>query len=63
MQPQMICLYLTPDEANALAKLIDAAVRASGIEAAKVALPLFVKLEEAAQAAAANQQEEPSPCP
>lgn len=44
---------LTNDEANTLAKLIDAAVRAGGIEAARAAVPLFTKLEEAARAASA----------
>lgn len=38
----------TPDEVNALAKLIDAAIRAGGIEAAKVGVQLFAKLEAAA---------------
>ena len=47
----MIKLELTLDEANTLASLINAAVKADGIACAKAALPLFVKLEEAAQAA------------
>lgn len=58
----MITLALTSDEANALAKLLDAAVRASGLEAAKVALPLFEKLAEAAQAASATKPSRGSEC-
>ena len=53
----MIELSLTPDEANALARLIDAAVKAHGIEAAKAALPLFDKLEAAVKAAAEPTKE------
>lgn len=41
-------LELTSEELNALAKLIDAAIRAGGVEAAKVGIPLFAKLEAAA---------------
>lgn len=47
----MIDLKLTTDEANALAQLLDVAVKAGGIGAAQAALPLFNKLQAAAQAA------------
>jgi hypothetical protein len=40
-------IEFTSDEINALAKLIDAAIRAQGIEAAKAGVPLFAKLEQA----------------
>ena len=51
-------LELTTEEANALAKLIDAAVRAGGIEVAKAGVHLFAKLEAAAQAAAEAQKKD-----
>jgi hypothetical protein len=44
-------LELTNDEANALAQLLDLAVKAGGLQAAQVAIPLFAKLQEAAKPA------------
>jgi len=46
----MITLTLTNEEANALGALLDAAVKATGIQGAKAAVILFEKLEAAAQA-------------
>ena len=46
----MITLTLTQDEVQALGALIDAAVKATGIQGAKAAVPLFAKLEAAAVA-------------
>ena len=47
----MITLNLTNEEANALGALLDAAVKATGIQGAKAAVILFEKLEQAAKAA------------
>lgn len=47
----MITLNLTNEEANALGALLDAAVKATGIQSAKAAVILFEKLEQAAKAA------------
>jgi hypothetical protein len=47
----MITLTLTPEEANAMGALLDAAVKATGIQGAKAAVILFEKLEQAAKAA------------
>lgn len=46
-------LDLTQQEAQQLVDLIDVAVRAQGLQAAIVALPLVQKLQEAAKAVAA----------
>ena len=43
----MITLTLTQDEVQALGALIDAAVKATGIQGAKAAVPLYAKLEAA----------------
>jgi hypothetical protein len=43
----MITLTLSQDEVQALGALIDAAVKATGIQGAKAAVPLFAKLEAA----------------
>jgi len=48
----MITLNLTNEEANALGALLDAAVKATGIQGAKAAVVLFEKLEQAAKRAA-----------
>lgn len=40
-------LELTNEEANALAQLLDIAVKAGGIQVAQAAIPLFAKLQEA----------------
>lgn len=42
-------LELTNEEANALAQLLDLAVKAGGLQAAQAAVPLFSKLQEAAK--------------
>lgn len=42
-------LELTTEEAQSLVNLLDAAVRAQGLQAAAVALPLFAKIKEAAE--------------
>jgi hypothetical protein len=44
-------LTLTNEEANALAQLLDIAVKAAGIRSAAAALHIMQKLEEAAKAA------------
>ena len=49
-EPDMITLNLTNEEANALGALLDAAVKATGIQGAKAAVVLFEKLEQAAKA-------------
>ena len=43
----MITLTMTQDEVQALGALIDAAVKATGIQGAKAAVPLYAKLEAA----------------
>lgn len=43
----MINLTLTQDELNTLGALLDTAVKATGLQGAKAALPLFEKLEAA----------------
>jgi hypothetical protein len=47
----MITLTLTNEEANSLGALLDAAVKATGLQGAKAAVVLFEKLEAAAKAA------------
>lgn len=42
-------LNLTNEEAQALAQLLDLAVKAGGLQAAQAAVPLFQKLQEAAK--------------
>lgn len=51
-------LELTNDEANALANLIDIAVKAGGIRNAAPALVIMQKLEEAAKLAQPADQKE-----
>ena len=51
----MIVLELTPDEALNLRNLLDAAVRAGGMRAAEVAIPLDTKLLAAARQWEATQ--------
>jgi len=53
----MINLTLTQDELQALGALLDVAVKASGIQGAKAAVPLFAKLEAAVAEANAKPQE------
>ena len=43
----MITITLTNEELQALGALIDVAVKASGIQGAKAAVPLYAKLEAA----------------
>lgn len=55
----MITITYTQEELNALAALLDAAVKATGLSGARAAVPLMAKLEQAvseanAKAAAAN---------
>jgi hypothetical protein len=52
----MINLTLSQDEVQALGALLDAAVKATGIQGAKAAVPLFAKLEAAV--AEANKPQE-----
>lgn len=47
----MITINLTNEEANALGALLDAAVKATGIQGIKAAVILFEKLEQAAKVA------------
>lgn len=42
-------IELTNEEANALAQLLDLAVKAGGLGAAEAALPIFKKLQDAAK--------------
>ena len=53
----MITLTLDQNELQALGALLDAAVKATGIQGAKAAVPLYAKLEQAV--AAANAKPEP----
>ena len=50
-------IELTNEEANALANLLDIAVKAGGIRTASVALVVFQKLEAAAKAENAELKE------
>lgn len=45
----MVKVEFTKDELEALAGLLDAAVRAAGLRAVKDAAPILAKLEEAAK--------------
>jgi hypothetical protein len=54
----MITLTLTQDEVQALGALLDAAVKATGIQGAKAAVPLFTKLEAAVAEANAPKDKE-----
>ena len=50
-------IELTNEEANALANLLDIAVKAAGIRSANAALVIFQKLEAAAKAENAETKE------
>lgn len=50
----MITITLTNEELQALGALLDAAVKATGIQGAKAAVPLYEKLEAAVSEANAN---------
>ena len=52
-----VTITLTNEELQALGALLDAAVKATGIQGAKTAVPLYAKLEQAV--AAANAKPEP----
>jgi len=54
----MINLTLSQDEVQALGALLDAAVKATGIQGAKAAVPIYVKLEAAVAAANAKPEQE-----
>ena len=56
MEPT-ITLTLNGDEIQALGALLDAAVKATGIQGAKAAVPLYAKLEAAVAEANAKTQE------
>ena len=52
----MLTVTFTQEELNALVALLDAAVKATGIQGAKAALPIIAKLEAAV--AEANKPKE-----
>jgi hypothetical protein len=54
----MITLTLNQDEVQALGALLDVAVKASGIQGAKAAVPLYAKLEAAVAEANAKPEQE-----
>ena len=54
----MITLTLDQNEVQALGALLDAAVKATGIQGAKAAVPLFAKLEAAVAEANAKPEQE-----
>jgi hypothetical protein len=54
----MINLSLNQEEVQALGALLDVAVKASGIQGAKAAVPLFAKLEAAVAEANAKPEQE-----
>ena len=47
MEHNLISVTFSQDELNALGALLDVAVKASGLQGAKVAVPLIAKLEAA----------------
>jgi len=55
-KPPVIALTLTQDEIQALGALLDAAVKATGIQGAKAAVPLYAKLEAAVAEANADEE-------
>lgn len=50
-------IELTNEEANALAALLDVAVKAAGIRASEAALVIFKKIEAAAKAEVKEESE------
>lgn len=52
----MITITLTQEELQALGALLDAAVKATGIQGAKAAVPLYAKLEAAVAQANAPKE-------
>jgi hypothetical protein len=59
----MITLTLNQEEVNSLGALLDVAVKASGIQGAKAAVPLFAKLEAAVAEANAKPEQETADAP
>lgn len=53
----MLTITFTQEELNALASLLDVAVKASGIQGARAALPIIEKLEEAVAQANAKKED------
>ncbi len=53
----MLTVTFTQDELNSLAALLDAAVKATGLQGARTALQLIDKLEKAVAEANAPKQE------
>ena len=53
----MVSVSFSQEELNALASLLDVAVKASGIQGARAALPIIDKLERAVAQANAPQPE------
>ncbi len=57
----IVNVEFTQEDLNAISALLDAAVKATGIQGAKAALPIMAKLEDAVSAAnqpKANETEE-----
>ena len=53
-----VTITFNSEELQALGALLDAAVKATGIQGAKAAVPLYAKLEEAVAAANAPKPQE-----
>jgi len=53
----MLTITFTQDELQALGALLDAAVKATGMQGAKAAVPLYEKLERAVAEVNASKQE------
>ena len=54
----MITVTFSQDDLNTLAALLDAAVKATGMQGAKAAVPLYAKLEAAVAEANAPKPQE-----
>ena len=54
---KMLTITFTQEDLNALSALLDVAVKASGIQGARAALPIIDKLEKAVAAANAPKPE------
>lgn len=57
MEPELT-ISLTASEVSNLGKLLDVAIRNGGVDAAKAALPIYVKIESAVAAFNKAQQKE-----
>lgn len=55
-KPPVITLTFTQDEIQALGALLDAAVKATGIQGAKAAVQIYAKLEAAVAKANADEE-------